>query len=326
MHTDNLLQVENLRVSFDTPEGLVTAVAGSSFNIKKGRTLAIVGESGCGKTVTALSLLRLLKSPPANITADAIMLDGQDILNVNSGQVRRIRGKDISMIFQEPMTSLNPVFRISKQMREIYAIHTDMKKKDIDQACIDSLKTVGIHDAESKFKAYPHELSGGLRQRVMIAMALSASPKLLIADEPTTALDVTVQAQILNLLKKRRDEIGMSVLLITHDFGVVADLADDVAVMYAGKIVEAGTLETVVYAPKHPYTKALIESIPGLQIKRGGRLKSIGGMVPNLLRLPGGCRFAPRCAHANAGCQEYEPVIEQANDREIACFRWREIE
>ncbi len=229
------------------------------------------------------------------------------------------------MIFQEPMTSLNPVFRVSRQMREVYQTHTELSKQEIDEACIESLRRVGIPDPEKKFFAYPHELSGGLRQRVMIAMALSSQPKLLIADEPTTALDVTVQAQILMLLKQMNAELGMSVLLITHDFGVVADLADDVVVMYAGKVVEAGALEAILYTPKHPYTKALIESIPGLQVKRGGRLKSIGGMVPNLLRLPDGCRFAPRCPYADDLCRQSQPATEQTDDRTIACFKRGEL-
>lgn len=326
MSEDRLLNVSELKVSFATPEGTVPAVDGISFGVKKGRTLAIVGESGCGKTVTALALLRLLKMPPATIEAEEITLDGEDILNLNPNQVRRIRGKEISMIFQEPMTSLNPVFRISKQMREVYTTHTNMGKKEIDEACIESLRKVGIPDPEKKFVSYPHELSGGLRQRVMIAMALSSEPKLLIADEPTTALDVTVQAQILMLLRQMNASLGMSTLLITHDFGVVADIADDVAVMYAGKIVEAGTLDTILYTPKHPYTKALIDSIPGLQTRRGDRLKTIGGMVPNLLRLPLGCRFAPRCAYADELCRQKQPAPEEVNDRTIACFKWRELE
>lgn len=325
MSDNALLEVRDLYVQFATPEGIVPAVDGIDFDIKKGRTLAIVGESGCGKTVTALSLLKLLKSPPAKITADSIKLDGLDIYNLSPNEIRKIRGKDISMIFQEPMTSLNPVFRISKQMNEVYKTHTNLNNKQIQEACIEALRTVGVPEPEKKYVAYPHELSGGLRQRVMIAMALSSKPKLLIADEPTTALDVTVQAQILMLLRRMCQNSGMSVLLITHDFGVVADLAEDVVVMYAGKIVEFGPLNTVLYSPKHPYTKALINSIPGLRVKRGGRLNSITGMVPNLLRLPEGCRFAPRCSQANEKCTRLQPEIEQISDQGVACFRWREL-
>lgn len=325
MSENNLLEVRNLKVQFTTPEGIVLAVDGITFDIKKGRTLAIVGESGCGKTVTALSLLKLLKTPPASISADSILLDGSDIHNLSPNQIRKIRGRDISMIFQEPMTSLNPVFRISEQMSEVYKTHTNLNNQQIREACIESLRNVGVPEPEKKFVSYPHELSGGLRQRVMIAMALSSKPKLLIADEPTTALDVTVQAQLLMLLRRMCQNSGMSVLLITHDFGVVADLAEDVVVMYAGKIVEFGPLNTVLYSPKHPYTRALINSIPGLHVKRGGRLNSITGMVPNLLRLPEGCRFAPRCSYANEKCLRYQPEMEQISEQGVACFKWREL-
>ncbi len=318
-----LLQVKDLKVHFAVPEGLVRAVDGITFDVPAGKTLALVGESGCGKTVTSLSLLRLLKVPPAIISAEVIDFNGIDLGSLNKEEIRKIRGKEIAMIFQEPMTSLNPVFRISRQMREVYKTHSSLAKAEIDSACIDMLEKVGIPDAKNKFKAFPHELSGGLRQRIMIAMALASKPKLLIADEPTTALDVTIQAQILLLLKSLSVENKMSILLITHDFGVVADIADQVAVMYAGKIVESGPLEAVLYSPLHPYTEALIRSIPGLKTRRGERLKTIKGMVPNPLLLQPGCRFAPRCEHADEHCYQQEPLTELIDNRTIACFKWR---
>lgn len=322
---EKVLEIKNLKVHFDTPEGLVKAVDGISFSINKGESLALVGESGCGKSVTAKSILKLLKSPPAIITADKMNFQNEDLLNKSKKEMREIRGKEISMIFQEPMTSLNPVYSIARQLGEMYRIHTDMSKNDIHKECVEILKKVGIADAESKLKAFPHNLSGGLRQRVMIAMALSVKPTLIIADEPTTALDVTIQAQILDLLNELTSEFGMSTLLITHDFGVVSEMADRVAVMYAGKIVEEAKIDEIFKKALHPYTNALIGSIPGIVSKRGDKLRTIKGMVPNPLKLPEGCNFSSRCEYAREKCFQKDPPLEGFNDRRVACHYWEEI-
>ncbi len=322
-HTDTLLEVQNLSTSFPTPEGIVPAVDNVSFSIPKGKTIALVGESGCGKTVTSLSIIRLL-APTARINAEKMSLEGRDLLALSSEQIRELRGKIISMIFQEPMTSLNPVYKVSKQLSEVYTTHFNMNSQDAYLASIDILNRVGVPSPEERIKSYPHQLSGGLRQRVMIAIALASSPQLVIADEPTTALDVTIQAQIIELLKDMQQKIGMSILLITHDFGVVGELADRVLVMYAGRIVEEGPFEEVFEQPLHPYTRALINSIPGMKIQRGSRLESIRGMVPNPLRFPGGCRFHPRCPEATEECRAIEPADVVYNDRRVACLK-REV-
>lgn len=318
---ERLLEVRNLSTIFHTPEGVVSAVDNVSFHINKGETVALVGESGCGKTVTSLSIIRLLPAT-AQIMAEEMLFDGQDLTTYSSEQIRQLRGKEISMIFQEPMTSLNPVYRIRRQIGEVYKTHFDMTNEEIYEASINMLKKVGIPKPEERINVFPHQLSGGLRQRVMIAIALASNPKLVIADEPTTALDVTIQAQVLQLLKDMQKDMGMSILLITHDFGVVAEMADRVAVMYAGRIVEEGPFEEIFAQPHHPYTRALISSIPGLRIKRGGRLESIKGMVPNPLRFPSGCRFHPRCPAATSICSEVVPPDTEIGNRRVACHNW----
>lgn len=316
-----LLEVCNLNTVFFTPEGTVPAVDNVSFNIGKGETVALVGESGCGKTVTSLSVIRLLPTT-AYIQAEKMLFEGQDLTAFSAEQVRRLRGKEIAMIFQEPMTSLNPVYRIRRQIGEIYRTHFDMNSEEIYEASINMLEKVGIPKPEERIDAFPHQLSGGLRQRVMIAIALASNPKLVIADEPTTALDVTIQAQVMELLKDMQKEMGMSILLITHDFGVVAEMADRVAVMYAGRIVEEGPFQPVFEQPRHPYTRALIDSIPGLKIRRGNRLESIKGMVPNPLRFPDGCRFHPRCPLATEVCRSVTPPEVELGERRVACHNW----
>ncbi len=324
--SDVLLDIENLKVYFDTPEGVVRAVDDISLTLREGQTLALVGESGCGKTTVAHSILRLHRTPPAHVDAKKIEFEGVDFQDLSPSEIRHIRGNLISMVFQEPMTALNPVLSISQQMREVYEAHTRFKSEEIDEHCIAMLKQVGVPDPEQKFNAYPHELSGGLRQRIMIAMALAMKPKLLIADEPVTALDVTIQAQLLRLMKRMGEDLNMAILLITHNFGVVSALAQEVAVMYAGKIVEMGNSDSVFYSPRHPYTIALMHSMPGLQTKPGDRLQSIPGMVPNLLRLPKGCAFSPRCNYATEICRFEQPTMECENEHLVSCFRWRELQ
>lgn len=315
-----LLEVKNLRTWFDTPEGVVKSVDGVSFSIHKGETMALVGESGCGKTVTSLSLIRLLPKS-ARVKADYMRIDGDRILELTNAEARRIRGSKISMIFQEPMTSLNPSYKIEKQIGEVYRLHNPgISKGEIRKRSIETLRKVGVPNPAERLKVYPHQLSGGLRQRVMIAISLASHPQMLIADEPTTALDVTIQAQIIDLLKNLQKEMHMSILLITHDFGVVSQIANRVAVMYAGKIVEEGSLEDVFTDPWHPYTKLLIMSIPGIKVTRGGRLETISGMVPSPLHYPKGCRFAPRCPYAKNICQEKEPEEYTKGGRKVSCF------
>ena len=320
MVAEKFLDVQDLRTWFHTPEGIVKSVDGVSFDIEKGETLAIVGESGSGKTVTSLSLIRLLVDS-AQVQAQQILLEGQDISQMNKEQIRKIRGRKISMIFQEPMTSLNPVYKIERQIGEVYATHfPQMSKRERWQNSVDILAKVGVPNPAERLKVYPHQLSGGLRQRVMIAIALASSPSLVIADEPTTALDVTIQAQILELLQGLQQEMNMSILLITHDFGVVSQIAHRVAVMYAGHIVEAGPTQDIFQDPWHPYTRLLIHSIPGIKVKRGGRLETIAGTVPNPLRFPEGCRFAPRCPQATEQCKLAEPPEVRRGNRRVSCF------
>lgn len=320
------LSVKNLCTWFQTPEGIVKSVNGVSFDINRGETLALVGESGCGKTVTSLSLIRLL-SETAMIKADHIKLGDREISNLNKEEARKIRGKEISMIFQEPMTSLNPVYKIKKQVGEMIKVHNPgMTKEAIYKKSIDILKRTGVPDPEERMKVYPHQLSGGLRQRVMIAIALASNPAMLIADEPTTALDVTIQAQIIDLMKEIQKEFNTSILLITHDFGVVSQLADRVAVMYAGRIVEEGSLSEVIENPLHPYTKLLILSIPGIKVRKGERLETIEGSVPNPLNFPTGCRFHPRCPYALSKCSQQEPPEIQMGGRRVRCWLQEEEE
>jgi len=316
----SLLDVKNLHVSFFTDEGEVRAVDGISFSIKKGETLALVGESGCGKSVTALALAKLVSTPPGVYKGGEILLDGDDVLTMSKDRLRAIRGAKISYIFQEPATSLNPVFRVGYQIKEVLNIHRPDAANDAEVVRL--LKLVRIPDPERRIRDYPHQLSGGMQQRVMIAMALACNPALLVADEPTTALDVTIQAQILDLLKELKREIGMSILLITHNLGIVGDLADNVCVMYAGRVVEYSPAPALLAKPLHPYTLALMRSIPRLGT-RAERLQSIPGNVPNPARLPSGCKFHPRCDRAQNDCTiDPDPALIAADGRHVRCSYW----
>jgi oligopeptide/dipeptide ABC transporter ATP-binding protein len=316
----DLIQVKNLRTSFFTPEGEVRAIDGVSFEIAEGKTLGLVGESGCGKSVTSLSIMRLIQSPPGKIVGGEIFYRGRDLLKLNNEEMRKIRGNEISMIFQEPMTSLNPVFTVGNQIGEAIKLHQGLGKKETRQKTIEMLRLVKIADPESRVDAYPHQLSGGMRQRVMIAMALSCNPALLIADEPTTALDVTIQAQILELMKELQQKIGMALLLITHDLGVVAEQADEVAIMYAGKIVERAGTQAIFNRPFHPYTVGLLNSLPSTGNAKKKRLDAIPGVVPSPLHLPSGCRFRDRCPKAADACAQSEPeLVEKDPGHSVAC-------
>jgi oligopeptide/dipeptide ABC transporter ATP-binding protein len=304
-----LLEIADLKTYFRTQDGIVKAVDGVSYEIGDGKTVGVVGESGCGKSITALSVMRLIESPPGEIVAGTIKLHDRDLLKVDDDEMRDIRGNSISMIFQEPMTSLNPVFTCGDQIAEVVARHMSVSRREAMARAVEMLGLVGIPDPARRVKQYPHELSGGMRQRVMIAMALSTNPELLIADEPTTALDVTIQAQILELMKSLRERNRMAIMLITHDLGVVAEMADDVVVMYAGKVVEKSDAMTVYERPHHPYTKGLLASIPRLGEKRE-RLEVIQGVVPNPLNLPMGCLFKRRCPYAMPICDTPPPFQE----------------
>jgi oligopeptide/dipeptide ABC transporter ATP-binding protein len=321
-----LLEVKNLQVSFHTDDGEVRAVDGVSFSIKKGETLALVGESGCGKSVTALALAKLVATPPGVYKGGQILLDGQDILQMSKDQLRAIRGAKISYIFQEPASSLNPVFRIGYQIKEMLQLHRPDAANDAEVVRL--LQLVNIPEPERRIRDYPHQLSGGMQQRVMIAMALACLPALLVADEPTTALDVTIQAQILDLLKELKQKLQMSILLITHNLGIVGDIADNVAVMYAGRIVEQSPALDLLERPLHPYTAALMRSIPRLGA-RADRLHSIPGTVPNAARLPAGCKFHPRCDRAQTDCA-HDPesgLLETDNSlRRVRCPYWNQPE
>jgi oligopeptide/dipeptide ABC transporter ATP-binding protein len=308
-----LLDVRNLKTYFHVLDGVVPAVDGVSFSLERGKTIGIVGESGSGKSVTALTVMRLLDIPPAEIADGEIWFDGQEILSIPIDEMRKLRGNDIAMIFQEPLTSLNPVFSIGDQIAEQVERHKKVSRKAAWDRAIESLQLVGIPSPERRVKQYPHEMSGGMRQRVMIAMALSCEPKLLIADEPTTALDVTIQAQILELLKTIQDRTDSALMLITHDLGVVAEMVDHVCVMYAGQVVEQGTVDEVLIDPKAPYTMGLLESIPSVE-KRGGRLSAIKGTVPNPFNMPPACRFQPRCPYAWDLCAEKSPELYKAGN------------
>ena len=322
--TDNntLLSIKDVHVTFFTDEGDVNAVGGVSYDIKKGKTLAVVGESGCGKSVTALSILRLIPDPPGKVTKGRIIFKKTDLLKISEKRMRAIRGNHITMIFQEPITSLNPVYTIGKQIVEVIELHQSLKGKQALDHAVEMLRLVGIADPERRACEYPHQLSGGMRQRAMIAMALSCDPALLIADEPTTALDVTIQAQILELLKELQRQNNMSVLLITHDLGVVAENADDVAVMYASKIVETAEAGPLFSKPLHPYTQGLLRSLPRLGAKKE-RLEVISGSVPDPLNFPDGCKFHPRCpiGSQDRRCQTKEPpLLEVSPGRYAACW------
>ncbi len=322
---EKILEVKGLRTSFHTDRGEVKAVDEVSFDLYRGKTLGIVGESGCGKSVTSLSLMRLIPNPPGKIVGGKILFHGKDLLELPMEQMRKIRGNRISMIFQEPMTSLNPVFTIGNQLVEAIRLHQDLSKSEAVNKAIESLKLVGIPAPDKRIKDYPHQLSGGMRQRVMIAMALSCNPEILIADEPTTALDVTIQAQILDLLRDLQQKVGMAILLITHDLGVVAEMAHEVVVMYAGKVVERALVHDLFASPKHPYTQGLLNSIPVLNKDPTGkvkktRLEPIPGIVPNLLDLPAGCRFQERCKFVKPECKGTEPELTSLSaTRQVRC-------
>ncbi|WP_068603473.1 ABC transporter ATP-binding protein [Paenibacillus swuensis] len=306
--TDHVLEVENLEVTLKNEGKEFKVVKGITFNIRKGETLGVVGESGCGKSMTSLSIMRLIPSPPGRISAGTVRLNGKDLLKLSDQEMRKVRGNDISMIFQEPMTSLNPVFRIGKQMDEVLLLHRNVSNSEAREISIEMLKTVGIARAEQIYKSFPFQLSGGMRQRVMIAMGLACRPQLLIADEPTTALDVTIQAQILDLMKGLKEQTGTSIMLITHDLGVIAEMCDRVMVMYAGEIVEEADADTLFERPMHPYTRGLMQSIPNLEEERD-RLFSIPGQVPQAGTVVQGCRFAARCNYAVDVCREQEQEL-----------------
>ena len=321
----NLLEVRDLRTYFETEDGTVKAVDGITFELKRGETLGIVGESGSGKSVTNLSIIRLIPSPPGRIASGEVLFNGKDILALPDDEVRRIRGKRIAMIFQDPMTSLNPFMRISRQLMEITQLHLGHSKEQAYEHAIEMLERVGISDARARVDSYPHEFSGGMRQRVMIAMALSCEPELLIADEPTTALDVTIQAQILELIKKLKQETGTSVILITHDLGVVAGMTDHILVMYAGKVFEQARTDELFSCPGNPYTVGLLRSVPDPTSEQG-ELYQIPGLPPDVAHLPPGCPFAPRCYRAEEIChREFPPFVALTRDHHSLCHFAEEV-
>lgn len=315
-----ILEVKDLHTEFVTEHGVVKAVSGVSFSLAEGETLGIVGESGSGKTVTMLSVMQLIESPPGRIADGKVLFNGQNLFTLSRRAMRQIRGGQIAMIFQDPLTSLNPVYTIGDQLTEVIRLHLGLSKKEAEKLAAQSLEQVGIPDPVQALDYYPHQFSGGMRQRAMIAMAISCNPTVLIADEPTTALDVTVQEQLLQLVDDLQSEMGMSIVWITHDLGVIAGLADRVIVMYAGEIVESGRTETIFEAPRHPYTQGLLQSIPRLDVPRTEKLKPIHGTPPNLIHPPTGCRFAARCAHRIAQCDEPPPLISLQADHESRCW------
>jgi len=316
----SLLRVENLRTWFDTRSGVMKAVDGVDLDVREGKTLGIVGESGSGKSVTALSIMRLIERPGRILPGSHIYFEGNDLAAIPERELERVRGNRMSMVFQEPMTSLNPVHTVGDQIIEAIRLHRRISARQARNRAIELLELVGIPLPERRVDAFPHQMSGGMRQRVMIAMALACEPKLLIADEPTTALDVTIQAQILELLRQLRDRLAMAVILITHDLGVVAEMCDDVAVMYAGQVVERGSVEAVFRSPQHPYTEALLKSIPLLGMTKAEPLNVIPGMVPSALRWPVGCRFAARCRYASDHCHREPPEMFATHAGHAACW------
>ncbi len=317
--TQDLLRVENLVTEFRTDAGVLRAVDKVSFSVKSGQTLGLVGESGSGKSVTALSIMRLI-SRPGRVAGGSVFFDGRDLTDIEEDEMRHVRGADIAMIFQEPMTSLNPVFTVGDQIAETIQLHLKVNRQEAWKRAIEMLKVVRIPAAERRVDDYPHHLSGGMRQRVMIAMALSCNPKLLIADEPTTALDVTIQAQILELMANLQREFAMSILMITHDLGVVAQVCDEVCVMYAGQIVEHAPVRPLFSSPQHPYTEGLLASIPRLGMTQSQKLKVIRGVVPNMLRVPPGCRFAPRCDYRWELCAKEPPLFDVGALQQSRCW------
>ncbi len=316
-----LLEIQELRTNFYTQDGVVKAVNGVSYTLDEGETLGLVGESGCGKSVSALSIMRLIPQPPGKIVGGKVTFQGRDLLKVSEDEMRHVRGKEIAMIFQDPMTSLNPVLTIKRQLTEGVELHLGMDGNAAGKRAVELLDLVGIPSAKSRVNDYPHQFSGGMRQRVMIAMALSCNPKLLIADEPTTALDVTIQAQILDLIKKLRKEFGTAVIMITHDLGVVAGLTDKINVMYAGYVVESAPTDELFKNPRHPYTLGLLRSIPKINEERRERLIPIEGLPPDLIEAPSGCPFAPRCSYVVDKCRQENPKLEPvARGHQIACW------
>jgi len=324
---ENVLEIKDLRTYFYTEDGEVRAVDGLKYNVKRGESVALVGESACGKSVSALSIMRLIPYPPGIIVGGEIIFKGQDLLQVSEEAMRHIRGNRIGMIFQEPMTSLNPVLTIRRQLSEALELHRDMDKKTAAEETVKLLHLVGLPDAETRVGDYPYQFSGGMQQRIMIAMALSCNPELLIADEPTTSVDVTVQAQLLELLDNLRAQFGTSIITITHNLGIVARYSDRVLVMYAGRLVETAPTDILYSEPKHPYTKGLLASVPRLDLPRDRKLSVVDGLPPNLARLPKGCAFAPRCYLANDKCREERPELEKVGeDHYSACFRSGEVQ
>ena len=318
-----ILDIKDLVIHYETDDGVVEAVNGIDIQLEHGKTLGLVGETGSGKTTTALSILRLVPDPPGVIKNGSILLDGKDILNMPQKELEAIRGNTVSMIFQDPMTSLNPLFKIGDQITEAILTHHKIKKEDAKKRALEMLKLVGIPSPEKRFHSYPHEFSGGMRQRAMIAMALSCEPELLIADEPTTALDVTIQAQIMELMKEMKEKTGVSIMLITHDMGVVAEMADKIMVMYAGMVIEYATAREIFKDPKHPYTKGLLASIPRKD-KDIDRLYTIEGTVPSLTSMPKGCRFCDRCTCAMEKCRNEQPPMYQFGERSVRCFLYED--
>jgi peptide/nickel transport system ATP-binding protein len=322
---EKILEVKNLVTGYQGKEGFVKAVDGVSFDIKKGETICIVGESGSGKSVTSMSIMRLVEFENGKILDGQILFHGEDLSEKSNEEMRKIRGSKISMIFQEPLTALNPVFTIGKQITEAILFHRSVSKRDALQRAEELVRLVGISDPQQRLKQYPHELSGGMRQRVMIAIALASEPELLIADEPTTALDVTIEAQILELLRSLRAERNMSIMLITHDIGVAAEMANRIIIMYAGKVMEIAETKDLFDQPFHPYSKGLLESVPRMDGERGVPLKSISGSIPRLNEVPAGCRFSPRCPFATERCHHEEPVLETRGNRQVACWHADEL-
>lgn len=323
----NLLEIKDLATYFFTHDGIVKAVDGISYSLEEGETLAIVGESGCGKSVSALSVMGLIASPPGRIVNGSVTFEGDNLLEMTPSQMRHIRGNRMAMVFQEPMTSLNPVLTVERQLTETLELHQEMGKAQARERAAELLQLVGIPDAERRVKDYPHQFSGGMRQRVMIAMALSCNPKLIIADEPTTALDVTIQAQILDLMSSLAGEFSTAMIIITHNLGVVARYARNVIVMYAGKIIESGTAEEIYHNPKHPYTLGLLASVPRLDESIRTKLEPIEGLPPDLVDLPVGCSFAPRCKYAYERCTQETPYLMTTKDgHQSACWRHEELE
>ncbi len=321
-----LLEIKDLETHFQTPDGVVKAVNKVSYTVEEGEFVGIVGESGCGKSVSALSIMRLVPSPPGNVVGGQVIFDGQDLLQLTEEEMRRVRGNRIGMVFQEPMTFLNPVLTIGRQITEPLELHLGMTKKQALTRAGELLGLVGIPDVEQRLKSYPHQLSGGMRQRVMIAMAISCDPKLIIADEPTTALDVTIQAQILELMQRLSEELGTAMIIITHNLGVVARYAMKVVVMYAGRVIESGTSLDIYENPRHPYTLGLLSSVPRVDAKIGSRLDPIHGLPPDLIDLPPGCSFAPRCRFMIEECLEGTPDLLNVGDsHESRCWRAEDL-